>query len=124
MSKLCNTYIGKIKTLFPIIGKSERKYIKTIKINVEDFLADVPNSTIDDLYKEFGNPEDVINSYYTSIDTDNIIKKIRLSKYIKVLLIIFAMCLLCLTTLKFFISYTEHQVFMEEQIQFEESVIE
>lgn len=51
MNKLCRTYIRKVKLLFPVMGKYERKYIKAITINVNDYLADVPESTIDDLYK-------------------------------------------------------------------------
>lgn len=124
MNKLCRTYIRKIKTLFPIMGKSERKYIRPLKTNVYDFLTDNPNSNLDDLYKEFGNPEDVINSYYTTIDTDNVIKRIKISKYIKLLIIALIICLLSLTILRFYILYEGHQVFLEEQIVSEETVIE
>ena len=124
MNKLCKTYIRKIKTLFPIMGKSERNFIKPLKTNVNDFLADNPNSNLEDLYKEFGKPEDVINSYYTTIDTNNIIKRIKISKYIKSLTIILIICLLSLTILRFYILYDGHQVFKEEQVLFEETLIE
>lgn len=124
MNKLCRNYIRKIKTLFPIMGKSERHYIKTIQFNVDDFLADKADSNLDDLYKEFGTPEDVINNYYLSVDTDNIIKRIRISKYFKIFLIVLILCLLSLTTYRLVILYEGHQVFMEEQIQSEETIIE
>ena len=106
------------------MGKNERKYIKALKVNVNDFLADMPDSTMEDLYKEFGSPKDIINSYYSTIDTDNIIKRIRISKYVKILIILLAMCLLILTTLRFYIRYEAHQVFMKEQIYSVETVIE
>ena len=124
MSKLCKTYIKKIKTLFPIMGKSERNFIKPLKTNVDDFLVDNPNSNLEDLYKEFGKPEDVVNSYYLSTDTNNIIKRIKVSKYIKTLVIALIICLLSLTALHFYILSEEHRVFMEEQIYSEETVIE
>ena len=124
MSKLCNIYMGKIKSLFPIMGKSERKYVKAIKLNVNDYLADNPDSNLEDLYKEFGTPKDVINSYYDTIDTDNIIKRIKISRYIKALLTILIVCLLSLTFLRLYILYEGHQVFKEEQIFFEETIIE
>jgi hypothetical protein len=106
------------------MGKSERKFINTIKINVNDFLIDSPNSSFNDLYKEFGYPEDVISEYYSTINTDTIIKRIKISKYIKILIIILILCLLSLTILRLTILYERHQIFKEEQIQFEESVIE
>lgn len=124
MNKLSRKYIRKIKALFPLMGKNERKYIKALKVNVNDFLADMPDSTMEDLYKEFGSPKDIINSYYSTIDTDNIIKRIRISKYVKILIILLAMCLLILTTLRFYIRYETHQVFMKEQIYSVETVIE
>lgn len=124
MNKLSRKYIRKIKALFPLMGKNERKYIKALKVNVNDFLADMPDSTMEDLYKEFGSPKDIINSYYSTIDTDNIIKRIRISKYVKILIILLAMCLLFLTTLRFYIRYEAHQVFMKEQIYSVETVIE
>lgn len=124
MNKLSRKYIRKIKALFPLMGKNERKYIKALKVNVNDFLADMPDSTMEDLYKEFGSPKDIINSYYSTIDTDNIIKRIRISKYVKILIILLAMCLLILTALRFYIRYEAHQVFMKEQIYSVETVIE
>lgn len=123
-NKLCKTYIKKIKSLFPIMGKSERNYIKTIKINVDDFLADSPNSSIEDIYKEFGNPGDVITSYYETIDTNNIIKRISIFKYIKLLIIVLIVCSLSLTIFYIKVKYDQHKVFMEEQIFSEETIIE
>ena len=124
MNKLCKTYIRRVKTLFPLMGKSERKYIKILKTNINDYLVDTPNSNINDLYKEFGSPKDIMNSYYSTIDIDNVIKKIRISKYVKTLIILLAMCLLSVTVLRFYIQYEGHQVFMKEQIHSEETIIE
>lgn len=124
MNKLCKTYIRKIKTLFPVMGKSERSFIKPIKTNVDDFLTDAPDSNLEDLYKEFGKPEDVINSYYTTVDTDNVIRRIKISKYIKILIITLTICLLSLTILRFYILYDGHQVFLKEQIYSEDTIIE
>ena len=124
MNKLCKTYIRRVKTLFPLMGKSERKYIKILKTNINDYLVDTPNSNINDLYKEFGSPKDIMNSYYSTIDIDNVIKKIRISKYVITLIILLAMCLLSLTVVRFYIQYEGHQVFMKEQIHSEETIIE
>mgnify|MGYP000059581232 CR=1 FL=1 len=123
MSKLCKTYIKKVKILFPIMGKSERNFIKPLKINIDDFLSDKPTSNLEDLYKEFGPPEDVVNSYYTSVDTNNIIKRIKISKYVRLLIFVMIICLLSLTTLHFYISSEEHRTFMEEQVFFEDTII-
>ena len=124
MNKLCKTYIRRVKALFPLMGKSERKYIKILKTNINDYLADMPNSTINDLYKEFGSPKDIINSYYSTIDIDNIIKRIRISKYVKMLIILLAICIFSLSALRFYMRYEAHKVFMEERIYSQETIIE
>lgn len=124
MSNLCKTYASKIKSLFPIMGKTERKYINTIKINVNDYLGEKPNSNLEDLYKEFGTPKDVINSYYATIDTESIIKRIKFTKYIKISVYVLIICLLSSTIYYLRILYEEHHVFMEEQIYSEETIIE
>ena len=105
------------------MGKSERNFIKPLKINIDDFLSDKPTSNLEDLYKEFGPPEDVVNSYYTSVDTNNIIKRIKISKYVRLLIFVMIICLLSLTTLHFYISSEEHRTFMEEQVFFEDTII-
>ena len=76
------------------------------------------------MYKEFGTPKDIIDSYYSTVNTDDVIKKIRISKYIKLLLILLTICLLSLTIMKIYIQYEGHKVFMEEQIHSEETIIE
>ena len=124
MNKLCKIYIRRTKALFPLMGKSERKYIKILKTNINDYLADMPNSTINDLYKEFGSPKDIINSYYSTIDIDNIIKRIRISKYVKMLIILLAICIFSLSALRFYMRYEAHKVFMEERIYSQETIIE
>ena len=67
------------------------------------------------MYKEFGTPKDIIDSYYSTVNTDDVIKKIRISKYIKLILILLTICLLSLTIMKIYIQYEGHKVFMEEQ---------
>lgn len=124
MKKLRKQYVHKIKSLFPIIGRPERKYIKTMEINIDDYLSDSPDCTLEGLYQEFGQPEDVLNSYYSMMDTDHIIKRIRIAKYLKALVIALIAILVILASWRFYVSYKSFLIFQEEQMVGVETVIE
>ena len=79
-NNLCQQYIKRIKSLFPIMGKEEKKYIKQLSVEIADFLDNEKLHNLDELYKEFGHPNDVVNNYFRLYDTDKIIKRIRIGK--------------------------------------------
>ena len=125
MSKLCSKYIRQVKAMFPILGKEERKYIKTLKITLEDYLENATDISLNDLYNEFGNPNDIVNEYYNTVDTEKIVKRIKISKYTKFFIGFIVLCLLVSTIFYCCILYKEHKAFMEESfISTEEIIIE
>ena len=83
MNKICKTYISEVKAFFPILGKDEKAYISKLKTNVDNFCDEANISTKEELYKQYGMPIDVVHEYYSSSDTESIIKRIQLTKYIK-----------------------------------------
>lgn len=110
MNKLCKKYLRMIKSLFPIHGKDERNYIKKFKDNLESGY-DESMTTLEDLYNEFGTPEEVINSYYMNVDTEQIVKRIRISKCIKFLSIFLVLVICAYITMQAYITYKTYKVF-------------
>ena len=88
MNIICKTYISEVKAFFPILGKDERSYISKLRTNVDDFCDEAHISTKEELYKQYGMPIDIVHEYYSSVDTDKIISRIFLSKWIKRCLVI------------------------------------
>lgn len=125
MNKLCLKYVGQVKAMFPILGKDERKYIKTLKVTLEDYLENTTVTSIKDIYNEFGNPQDIVNEYYNTVDIEKIVNRIKISKYIKFFIGFIVLCLLISTISYCCILYREHKAFMEESfISSEEIIIE
>ena len=83
MNKICKQYITDVKSFFPIIGKEERKYIKKFTNEVENFCEEEDVTSKEVLYQNFGIPNSIANMYYTSMDIDFLIKRIRITKYVK-----------------------------------------
>lgn len=64
MNRVCKIYVKNVKSAFPIIGKSERLYIKKLQNYLEEYCNEYNISSLEELYKNFGTPADVINSYF------------------------------------------------------------
>lgn len=124
-SKISKQYISEVKTLFPLIGKSERNYIKKLKTNVESCCDENNITTKQELYDCYGLPNDVVNDYYSSVDTEYLIRKIRISKYLKMIVAIvltvavFATSIYCVKLYKGYQSYNR----VQQQIENVEDII-
>jgi hypothetical protein len=81
--------------LFPFFGKSEKAYLRQYQSEIDTYLEEFPDSSYNDMKERIGSPKDVIFSYYDNIENDDLMNKIRISKYFKrVLLIILGIFIL------------------------------
>lgn len=124
MNKLCKEYIKEVKAMFPVKGKKERKYIKQLSKDIEDYCEESNATTKEELYENYGNPVDVVAEYFSAIGAPYVIKKIRTSKYIKALIAVIIAVILVLSTVYGVVLWEEHQMIMREEMVFVETVIE
>lgn len=124
MNKICKQYISEIKAFFPIMGKDEKKYIAKLKNNIESYCDEAGITTKKELYKNYGFPNNVVNDYYSSLDTDYIVKKIKFSKHIKALVSVILILLIIVTSVFCAFWYQNHQMYLREEAIITESVIE
>lgn len=82
MDRICKTYTSKIKSFFPVFSKNEKAYYNKLKTNVENYCYEADVSTIEELYKQYGSPMDVVSNYYSFVGMDSMIKQIRLNRII------------------------------------------
>ena len=83
MNKICKQYIKEIKTLLPIKQKSEKEYLKKLLADIDDYCEDANVTSKQDLYENYGTPAEVAGNYITSVDTDLLIKRMRVSKVVR-----------------------------------------
>lgn len=88
MNKICKQYISEVKTLFPIMGKNEKKYIEKLKNTVEDYCEEFDIETKDALYENYSTPTQVVQDYFASADTEYLVKKVKFSKFIKITFVV------------------------------------
>ena len=103
MNKICKEYISEIKALFPIKRKPEKEYIKKIAADVADYCEEANVTSKQELYDNYGRPNDVVNNYFATVDTEYIVKEIKTTKFIKsaiaiiIILAMIATSALCIT---------------------------
>ena len=99
---LCQQYIKNIKSLFPIMGKSEKKYLQQLSVEIEDCLG---------------------NKKPQKIEPDTIIKRVRINHWIKRSIIVLLFISLFASLIWGYTTYHTYKVFSEEQVFFEDTVI-
>ena len=88
MNKICKEYISEIKALFPIKRKPEKDYIKKIAADVADYCEEANVTSKQELYDNYGRPNDVVNNYFATVDTEYIVKQISTKRLLKTFLVI------------------------------------
>lgn len=88
MNKICKEYISEIKALFPIKRKPEKDYIKKIADDVADYCEEANVTSKQELYDNYGRPNDVVNNYFATVDTEYIVKQISTKRLLKNFLVI------------------------------------
>lgn len=123
MNDLCKQYITEVKLLLPTVGKSEKRYLTTLQNNLADFCEDVPTQTIHDLYKEFGTPADTVASYIAALPATDLLKRLRIRKYLRLGAYCFAVCISCISIFFGIYLYHEYQILEDEKAVFTTTVI-
>jgi hypothetical protein len=87
-NKEIREYISNIKILLPVYSKSERLFIKQLSDNIGDYVDNNADVSMKDIIVQFGNPNEVVQNYIETMDTDKLIKRISSSKLIQRIFII------------------------------------
>lgn len=94
-NKTSKEYISEVKALFPIKKKEEKEYIRKLASDVNAYCEDANVTSKQEVYENYGKPHEVVSNYFSSVDTDYIVKNLKISKITRSAIIIF----LILTTI-------------------------
>lgn len=79
--------------------------------------------TIDKLYEKYGTPNDVLYTYFSVLNTDEMIKKIKISQYTKRAFLLLLLIVMAAVMIWGINVYETYQVFLQEQAVFTDSII-
>ncbi len=109
--------------MFPMKRKQERTYLRNLASDVNEYCNDAQITSIQDLYKHCGTPFEVVNNYFSVLNPESIVKKLRLSKAIKgaiaalVIIAFITAGVFCAVHLEAFVVFEQSKIAMcEEEI--------
>ena len=109
MYKICKEYVSQVKAILPVWGKGERKFVKKLHENLSDYCEDNNISVIDELYKGFGTPQEIVFEYISLMKPQEISKRINTARYIKTLVVSLISIALIATLLLGVYAYAEQK---------------
>jgi len=87
MYKICKEYVSQVKAILPVWGKREKGFVNKLHNNLADYCEDNSVSVIDELYKGFGTPQEIVFEYISLMKPQEISKRINTARYIKLIVI-------------------------------------
>ncbi len=124
MNNIYKEYIKEIKAMFPIKGKKERAYIRSLSNDIKNYCEEANSTTKEDLYENYGSPIDIVAEYFSATGVPYVIKKIRLSRYIKSLVAIIIAVILVISSVYCVFWYENHQMALRQEVVIVEEAIE
>ena len=123
MNKICREYILEIKALFPIKRKPEREYIKKLASDIEDYCEEENVTSKQELYENYGKPNEIVNNYFSAVDTEYIAKQIRVTRFIKTAVAVLLVLATIATSALCIYLNSAYQVLAREEIVIRENII-
>ena len=124
MTKLRQQYLSNVKTLLPIVGKPEKKYLSKLSESLEDYCDEEGVTTLEELYNGFGKPDEAIHAYLSSMDTSYLIKRIHFTTWIKRGIAVFVLISLIGVSIYGVKTYKAYKIFEQEAVSFIDTIIE
>ena len=87
--KSIEIYYNQVCKLFPVCFKEEKIFLKNFKKQLYEFGNSTKNCSFDLIVEEFGEPKEIVKTYYDTVDYKRILNRIFYKKFIKLLTIIF-----------------------------------
>ncbi|MCR5829002.1 MAG: hypothetical protein K6F93_01460 [Lachnospiraceae bacterium] len=113
---LSKKYLSEVKLLFPILRKEEKTYLRKMRHNIDDYCENSSVQSIDDIYNEFGKPQDVVNDYFSMMDVSSFISSVRFRKILKRVICFICAVTLIIICIHCLILYQEHEAFLRQEV--------
>lgn len=118
-------YFKEIKTLMPLNGKPEKRFLSDLDLSLKEYTRESPNYDIYEIYEKFGTPLDIVTNYFETINTRRLAKRIRLTQFMRILLILILCIALVFSVYRGIIIYKSYLTVQKQVVtHFDETIIE
>lgn len=124
MDNIRKVYVSQVKAILPVWGRCEKRFVKKLHNDLADYCEDNSVSVIDELYKGFGTPQEIVFEYISLMKPQEISKRINTARYIKTLVVSLFSIALILTALLGLNAYARYRVAKLTENMYIEQTIE
>ena len=78
--KVIKQYINKIKSVFPTFYPKKRKILLELKQNLNCYCIEHDNFTIEELYNEFGSPQEYVGAIVSNTSEEELLQNIKMKR--------------------------------------------
>ncbi|MGF6375155.1 hypothetical protein M2140_000189 [Clostridiales Family XIII bacterium PM5-7] len=124
VTKEVKHYIKDIRGLMPVYSKVEKQYLSFLQERIFDYINENPFCTMENIYKQFGDPKDIMEQYLFSLEHEYIQDKLRVKRKVA---IVSTACIVVILIIGIVFSvkyYQDHLLAREADIGQEEIIIE
>lgn len=83
MNPYIENYVEQAAAFFPIVGRPEQSYLTQVARSIEDYFSETEPDSMETVIQAFGVPQKLVGEYLAHVDIQNIVKRIRVRKYIR-----------------------------------------
>ena len=123
---LLNQYLKETKSLLPLLRRQEKEYFDKMEENLHEVLESDESMTLssmEDCYRIFGRPNEIIHQYYSGLDVASYASAVSLSKLRNRIMIAAVSVMLVLGLSLLVIMWQAHQSFLREEVFFKTTEI-
>ena len=124
MGNICRAYVSQVKAILPVWGKKEKAFVNKLHDDLCDYCEYNNTTAIDELYKSFGTPQEIVFEYISLMDSEQISKRINTARYIKILVMSLIGIALIAVTLFGAYTYVEYSIAKSTECMYIEQTIE
>ena len=124
MNKEIKRYLKEIKNLLPVYGRKEKAFVMMIKTSILETYGTESTVGYDMICSEFGSPKEIVISYFAEVDDDELYKRVRFSKMIKIAAIFIVLIVAATAVFKSILLYDSYKKSVDAIITQEVTVIE
>lgn len=124
VNKEIKRYLKEIKNLLPVYGRKEKAFVMMIKTSILEAYGTESTVGYDMICSEFGSPKEIVISYFAEVDDDELYKRVRFSKMIKIAAIFIVLIVAATAVFKSILLYDSYKKSVDAIITQEVTVIE
>ena len=124
VNKAIKRYLKEIRNLLPVYGRKEKAFVMMIKTSILETYGTESTVGYDMICSEFGSPKEIVISYFAEVEDDELYKRVRFSKMIKIAAIFIVLIVAAIAVFKSILLYDSYKKSVDAIITQEVTVIE